>query len=71
MKENNLNVPYTPEEIAEECYRAWNEGASLPTSTPEMKMVLPPKIRKCTCKDHRAGQGEDRHDHPGPEWAGQ
>lgn len=29
MKENNPNVPYTPEEIAEECYRAWNEGASL------------------------------------------
>ncbi len=28
-KENNPNVPYTPEEIAEECYRAWCEGASL------------------------------------------
>ncbi len=28
-KEHNPNVPYTPEEIAEECYRAWNEGASL------------------------------------------
>ncbi len=28
-KENNPSVPYTPEEIAEECYRAWNEGASL------------------------------------------
>ena len=28
-KEHNPSVPYTPEEIAEECYRAWNEGASL------------------------------------------
>ncbi len=28
-KEHNPNVPYTPEEIAEECYRAWNEGASI------------------------------------------
>ncbi|HHY11143.1 MAG TPA: 3-keto-5-aminohexanoate cleavage protein [Firmicutes bacterium] len=28
-KEHNPNVPYTPEEIAEECFRAWNEGASL------------------------------------------
>ncbi len=28
-KEHNPNVPYTPQEIAEECYRAWNEGAVL------------------------------------------
>ena len=28
-KKDNPNVPYTPEEIAEECYKAWNEGASL------------------------------------------
>lgn len=26
---NNPSVPYTPEEIAEECYRAHNEGATL------------------------------------------
>ena len=28
-KKQNPNVPYSPEEIAQECYRAWNEGASL------------------------------------------
>ena len=28
-REQNPNVPLSPEEIAEECYRAWNEGASL------------------------------------------
>lgn len=29
MRDQNPNVPYTPAEIAEECYRAWNEGASI------------------------------------------
>lgn len=29
MREHNPHVPYTPAEIAEECYRAWNEGASI------------------------------------------
>lgn len=28
-REQNPNLPLTPEEIAEECYRAWNEGASI------------------------------------------
>lgn len=28
-RDQNPNVPLTPEEIAEECYRAWNEGATL------------------------------------------
>jgi 3-keto-5-aminohexanoate cleavage enzyme len=28
-RKDNPNIPLTPQEIAEECYRAWNEGASL------------------------------------------
>jgi len=28
-KANNPNTPYTPEEFAEECYKCWNEGASI------------------------------------------
>lgn len=55
----NPNVPITPEEIAEECYRAWNEGASLahihardkdgnPTQDPEVYREIIERVRAKT-----------------------
>jgi len=56
----NPNVPIQPDEIAEEVYRAWNEGASIvhihardkegnPTSDPEVFREIDRKIQQKKC----------------------
>jgi 3-keto-5-aminohexanoate cleavage enzyme len=50
-KKNNPNVPYTPEEFAEEAYRCWSEGCSIVhihakdprtgLGTPDMEKIRP------------------------------
>jgi len=59
-KEANPNIPTSPEEIAEEVYRAWNEGASLAhiharnkegiaTTDPEVFREIAQRIREKKC----------------------
>ena len=59
-KGENPYIPFTPEEIAEEVVRAWNEGASLadlhaqskdkkPTTDPDVIREITRQIRKRGC----------------------
>ncbi len=59
-KEANPALPYSPEEIAEEAYRCWNEGASVvhihardrenkPTNDPEIFREIDRRIREKNC----------------------
>ena len=56
-KDMNPNIPIQPDEIAEEVYRAWNEGASIvhihardkngiATTDPEVFREIDQQIRK-------------------------
>jgi len=60
MKDANPNIPIKPDEIAEEVYRSWNEGASLahiharteeglPTTDPEVFRKISHLIRQKGC----------------------
>ncbi len=59
-KEANPALPYTPDEIAEEVYKCWNEGASIvhihardkegkPTNDPDVFREIDRKIREKGC----------------------
>ena len=59
-REANPALPYTPEEIAEDVYRCWNEGAAMvhihardkdgwPTNDPEVFREVDRQIRKRKC----------------------
>lgn len=59
-REANPSIPYTPQEIADEVYRAWNEGASvahihardekgIPTNDPRFYQEIDQLIRKKEC----------------------
>ena len=59
-KEANPNIPIQPDEIAEEVYRSWNEGASIAhihardingkaTTAPEIFREIKHRIREKRC----------------------